>query len=105
MAARAAASNGVSRSGTSSRRLSSRATVALRNPSISGRATRDCTGVTSTSQYDESRGVRTGTSTINGRLPRIRAMPSIISRYVMTSGPPASNVRPSISSWPAAAAR
>ena len=63
------------------------------------------TGVTSTSQYDESRGVRIGTSTINGRLPRIRAMPSIISRYVMTSGPPASNDRPSISSRPAAAAR
>ena len=64
-------------SGTSSRTgSSSRATVALRNPSISGRATRDRTGVTSTSQYDESRGVRTGTSTINGRSPRIGDAPS-----------------------------
>ena len=38
------------------------------------------TGVTRWSQYDESRGVRSGTSTISGCLPRRRAMRSIICR-------------------------
>ena len=50
IAARAASSNEVSRSGTSCRRRSSRATVALRRPSMSGRATAAFTGVTRCSQ-------------------------------------------------------
>ena len=48
---------------------SSRTIVAVRRPSISGRATFAPTGVTRRSQYDESRGVRTGTSTISSRRP------------------------------------
>ena len=49
---------------------SSFATVSFRRPSISGRATEAFTGVTRWSQYEERRGVSTGTSTISGRLPR-----------------------------------
>ena len=60
--------------------LSSRATVGLRRPSMSGRATAALTGVTRWSHQDERRGVSTGTSMIRHRFPLIRAIRSIISR-------------------------
>ena len=46
---------------------------------MSGRATAAFTGVTRSHQ-DDRRGVRTGTSMMRHRLPRIRAIRSIISR-------------------------
>ena len=84
---------------------SSRTIVGVRSPSISGRATAALTGVTRWSHQDESRGVKTGTSTIGTRFPRIRAMRSIISRYVMTSGPPTSYDSPRGNSRPHAPTR
>lgn len=64
---RAASSNGVSWNGSSFRRRSSRATVGLRRPSTSGRATEALTGVTSSSHSADRAGVRTGTSMMRGR--------------------------------------
>ena len=75
-------------------RPSSRTIVGVRSPSMSGRATDALTGVTRWSHQEDRRGVSTGTSTIGSRLPRMRAIRSIISRYVMTSGPPMSNDSP-----------
>ena len=99
-ASRTASSNEVSSIGTSSRIRSSPATVGVRSPSISGLATAAFTGVTRWSHHEDSLGVSTGTSTIGRRLPRNRAMRSIISRYVITSGPPTSNDSPFAASSP-----
>jgi len=79
-ARRAASSNGVSWTGSSFRIRSSRATVGLRSPSTSGRATEALTGVTRLSQSEERYGVSTGTSTIVGLRPSRAAIRSIICR-------------------------
>ncbi len=47
--------------GNSRRAASSRTTVSLRSPSMSGRAMVDGIGVTRCTQYDDSTGVSTGT--------------------------------------------
>ena len=48
-------------------------TTSLRRPSMSGRAIRAGTGEIRFTQYDESRGVSTGTGIISRRRPRMRA--------------------------------
>jgi hypothetical protein len=59
---------------------------------------RALSGVTRWIQSELSRGVRTGTGITNLRpRPRSDAMMSMSARYVSTSGPPMSSVRPAVS--------
>lgn len=75
-----ALSNGVRRTGMARLAESSLTIVSFLSPSMSGWAIEAGTGVTKLTQYAESRGVRTGTPIITGRLPRIDAVRTIISR-------------------------
>lgn len=69
-------------------------TTSCRSDSASGRATLAGTGVTSPTQWLDSRGVSTGTGTITRRgSPATVAYRRIMSRYVTTPVPPMSNAR------------
>ena len=82
----------------------SRTTTSLRRPSMSGRAMPAGTGETRLTQYEESRGVRTGTGIMRRRRPRRRAYVRIMSPYERTSGPPISTT-PVTSGWSSAPTR
>jgi hypothetical protein len=77
-ARRTAVAKAVRSSGSNPVVLGSRTTTSLRKPSIKGRATSVGTLVTRSSQYDESRGVNTGTRTIQRCRPRIDASSRIM---------------------------
>ena len=82
----------------------SRTTTSLRRPSISGRAIPAGTGEIRFTQYEESRGVSTGTGIISRRRPRRRAYVRIMSPYERMSGPPISTT-PVTSGWSRAPTR